>query len=122
MAVPRHATASATVSGIDDHEANDMKHFLIKYQFKNGTKEEWHREIKQFISALNNDPKLNGKISYRCMKSREGSDYYHLAGATDDHAIKTLQQRDFFSHYTKMTKSVAGGEVEVLPLEIIAET
>jgi hypothetical protein len=29
-----------------------MKHFMIKYQFANGTTEEWHREIGRFIAAL----------------------------------------------------------------------
>ena len=29
---------------------------------------------------------------------------------------------DFFPHYTARTKYVAGGEVEVLPLEMIAGT
>ena len=56
-----------------------MKHFMIKYQFANGTTEEWHREIGRFISALNNDPELKGKIIYRCMKNRDDSSYYHLA-------------------------------------------
>ncbi len=39
-----------------------MKHFMIKYQFANGTPEEWHREIGRFIAALDNDPELKGKI------------------------------------------------------------
>lgn len=99
-----------------------MKHFLIKYRFKNGTKEDWHREIARFISALDNVPALKGKISYRCMKARDGADYYHLAGAADEQAIKALQSQDFFAGYTEKTKLVAGGEVEVLPLETIAET
>src|SRR5437870_2561904 len=30
-----------------------MKHFMIKYQFANGTTEEWHREIGKFIAAIN---------------------------------------------------------------------
>ena len=38
-----------------------MKHFMIKYQFANGTTEAWHREIQKFISALDNDPDLKGK-------------------------------------------------------------
>lgn len=99
-----------------------MKHFLIKYRLKNGTEDEWHRDIAAFISALQSDPALKGKISYRCMKSREGLDYYHLASPTDDQAVKTLQERDFFKRYTERTKFIAGGEVEVLPLDIIAET
>ena len=40
-----------------------MKHFMIKYQFKSGTKEEWHRDIAAFISALDTDPALKGRIS-----------------------------------------------------------
>jgi len=28
-----------------------MKHFMIKYQFANGTTEEWHREIVRFIGS-----------------------------------------------------------------------
>ncbi len=99
-----------------------MKHFLIKYHFTTGTEEDWHRAIAKFIAGLEDVPALRGKISYRCMKRRGGSDYYHLAAAADDQAIKTLQAQDFFAPYTEETKRVAGGEVEVLPLEIIAET
>ena len=65
---------------------------------------------------------LRGRIAYRCMKGREGPDYYHLASAVDDQAIKSLQEREFFKRYTAKTKSVAGGTVEVVPLEMIAET
>ena len=100
-----------------------MKQFLIKYRLKSGSEERWHQDIVRFISALDNDPALRGKISYRCMKGRGGSDYYHLATAADDDAInKLLQAREFFLRYTEETKRAAGGEVEVLPLEIVAET
>ena len=99
-----------------------MKHFLIKYSLKSGSEQLWHQDIVRFISALDDDPELRGKISYRCMKGRGGSDYYHLAAAADEQAIKALQSREFFSRYTAQTKLAAGGEVEVLPLEIVAET
>ncbi|MGB8398473.1 hypothetical protein [Bradyrhizobium sp.] len=99
-----------------------MKHFMIRYQFANGSSEEWHREIRRFIAALDNDSELKGKISYRCLKNRDDSSYCHLASAADDQAVKTLQQRDFFKHYTEKTRQVAGGEVVVTPIELIAET
>ncbi len=99
-----------------------MKHFMIKYQFTNGTTEEWHREIGRFIAALDNDAEPKGKIIYRCLKNRDDSSYYHLAAAADEQAIKTLQARDFFKHYTEKTRQVAGGEVTVTPMELIAET
>src|SRR4029077_2862643 len=99
-----------------------MKHFLIKYRFTNGTETEWHQAIAQFISALDDDPDLKGKISYRCMKMRDNPAYYHLAAATDDQAIKILQQREYFKRYAETTKHVAGGDVVVSPLELIAES
>ena len=99
-----------------------MKHFLITYRLKHGTEEQRHQEIDAFIAALDNDPALSGKISYRCMKVQGSSDYYHLAAAADDEAIADLQSREFFSRYTEQTERAAGGEVEVSPLEIIADT
>jgi hypothetical protein len=99
-----------------------MKHFMIKYQFANGTAPEWHREIATFIAAIDNDPELKGKIAYRVMKNRDDASYFHLATTADDQAVKTLQSRDFFKHYTEKTRQVAGGEVTVTPIEVIAET
>jgi hypothetical protein len=99
-----------------------MKHFMIRYQFANGSREDWHREIEGFIAALGSDPELKGKISYRCLKNRDDSSYFHLAAAVDDQAIKALQSRDFFKRYSEKTRQVAGGEVAVTPLELIAET
>ena len=93
-----------------------MKHFMIKYQFANGTPEEWHHEIARFIAALDGDPELRGKIVYRCMKNRDDSSYFHLASAADEQAVKALQQRDFFKHYTEKTRQVAGGDVVVTPM------
>jgi hypothetical protein len=100
-----------------------MKHFMIKYRFANGTREDWHRAIAGFIAGIDGNPALKGKISYRCMKLRDSDDYIHLAAAADDEAIKALQSQDFFRHYNEETRRVAaGGEVQVVPLEIIAET
>lgn len=99
-----------------------MRHSLIKYRFTNGTQTEWHQAVARFISALDNDPELKGKISYRCMKVRDDQAYYHLATAADDETVKLLQQRDYFKRYAEATRHVAGGDVVVSPLEIVAET
>src|SRR4029079_692719 len=68
-----------------------MKYSMIKYQFANGATDDWHREVARFIAAIDGDPELKGKISYRVMKNRDDSSYSHLAGAADDAAVKTLQ-------------------------------
>ena len=61
-----------------------MQHFMIQFQFANGTTAEWHREIERFIAAIDGDPELRGKISYRCMKNRDDASYFHLAAAADE--------------------------------------
>jgi hypothetical protein len=98
-----------------------MKHVLIRYHFREGSKDEWHRDIASFIESLEGDPTLRGKISYRAMKTASG-DYYHLATAIDQDAADLLGEREFFNRYTRRTNEVAGGQVEVVALEIVAET
>jgi len=99
-----------------------MKHFMIKYEFRNGTTEAWHQEIGRFIKAIDGDPELKGRIGYRVLKNRDDNNYFHLASVTDEAAQKTLQSRDFFKHYTEMTRKVGGGEVTVTPIEVIDQT
>jgi predicted mannosyl-3-phosphoglycerate phosphatase (HAD superfamily) len=99
-----------------------MKQFLITYTRTTGSEEAWHRDITAFIAELDADPELKGRIVYRGMKVRDDSRYYHFAAAADEQAIKALQQREFFKRYAENTRLVAGGEVSVLPLEIVAET
>jgi hypothetical protein len=99
-----------------------MKHFMIRYEFRNGTTEEWHQEIGRFIKAIDSDPELKGRIGYRCLKHRDDGQYFHLASVSDDAAQKTLQSRDFFRHYQEMTRKIAGGEVTATPIEMIDAT
>jgi hypothetical protein len=99
-----------------------VKQFLIKYRLSQGTADEWHAQVARFISALDADPELRGRISYRVMKERDGPGYFHLATASDDEAIAVLQRKPFFRPYTEETRRVAGGEVEVVPLELVAAT
>ena len=99
-----------------------MKRFLIKYRHQNGTKEDWHREIGRFIASIDADPALKGKIGYRCLKSRDGTDYYHLATVYEDAGQAALQQKDFFKSYQQATRTASGGTIEVVPLELVAET
>lgn len=99
-----------------------MKHFMIRYDFKSGTTEEWHREIDRFVHAIDGDPELKGRIGYRVLKARDGNSYFHLASAADDAAQKALQSRDFFKAYQEMTRRIAGGEVTVTPIEWIDQT
>lgn len=100
-----------------------MKHFLIKYRFTTGSEEAWRQRIAKLIAAIEADPVLKDRISYRCTKANNASgDYYHLAATADDEAAKALQERDFFKDYSAEMRRLSGGSLEVMPLEILAET
>jgi len=115
-------SGAAASSQCRDCEKYAMKQFLIRYRRTTATAETWHEDIKRFIAQIEADPELRGQISYRCMKVRDSDEYMHLATPTDDAAVKALQSRDWFKRYNEQTRAAAGGSVEVLPLEIIAET
>jgi hypothetical protein len=99
-----------------------MKQFLIRYRHQSGTQEDWHREVGRFIAAIDGDPALKGKIGYRCMKARDGADYFHIATIYDEAGQAALQTRDWFKAYQQTTRSISGGVVDVVPLETVAET
>jgi hypothetical protein len=98
-----------------------MKHFLITYRFSDGSQDDWHDEVRQFIAAIENDPALRGRIAYRVHKAPDGR-YFHVAATADDSAGPELNQREWFTRYTDATARVGGGHVEVIPLEIVGET
>ena len=99
-----------------------MKQFLISYTFSEGSEEAWQATVREFIKSIEADPELSGRITYRCLKSTKGPQYYHLAIPADEEAVKLLGERDFFKCYTAETERVSGGSVTVTPLELIAET
>jgi hypothetical protein len=43
-----------------------MKRFLIKYHLTNGSKEDWHEDIKRFVAAIERDPlEVVAETAYR---------------------------------------------------------
>jgi len=99
-----------------------MKYFLITYRFTEESEENWHQEIARFVTALESDTELKDKITYHCLKSTKGPEYYHLATTLDEDTATLLSERDFFKHYIAQNKIIASGSVEVTPLELVAAT
>jgi hypothetical protein len=69
-----------------------MKQFLIRYRRGAMAAETWHQEIAHFIAALDGNPDLRGRISYRAMRVSDNDEYLHLATAADDQAIGILRR------------------------------
>ena len=69
-----------------------MKRFLITYTYGEGAESvaAWHARVREFVSAVENDAALGGRIAYRCLKVRDRPVYYHIAEAETDQAIQAL--------------------------------
>ena len=101
-----------------------MKHFLIKYRFKDGSPEAWREEIQTFHRRRRSRPGLEwpDRLSLHESGKWVGRGLPPRRRRRTRNGPRPLQQRDFFKHYTEETKRVSGGTVEVLPLTILAET
>ncbi|MGA2551859.1 MAG: hypothetical protein ABSF50_17060 [Burkholderiaceae bacterium] len=99
-----------------------MKSFLITYERLGGSVEQWHERIHEFIKGIDSDAELSGRISYLCLRSKDGNRYWHVAQALDENAAADLQRKDFFKRYSESMRAIADGHVDVVPLEIVART
>jgi len=86
-----------------------MKQFLIKYQLKVGTEEQRRDEMVAFIAAMNGDPAVKGRISYRCMKVPGKPDYWHIVTAEDDASIVAMGGSGIESQPTRATEAAVRG-------------
>ncbi|MDB4979880.1 MAG: hypothetical protein JWM82_632 [Myxococcales bacterium] len=56
------------------------KRFSIRYNFTldNDSVDAWHVHVATFISEIENDPALQGRLSYLCLKDEETE---HVSGS-----------------------------------------
>jgi hypothetical protein len=90
---------------------------IIKYRHTTGTTEDWHREIASFITRLTASG-AQGRSAIAAGAATARTTIISRCSTTRRIALA----RDFFKHYTEATRLVSGGSVEVVPLEMIAET
>jgi hypothetical protein len=98
---------------------------LIEYRLKEHIKEHseaWEREILAFIHAIDRDPSLRERVSYRCLKQQDGVTYCHLAAAVDDSAVDDLKRKEFFKPYSERLRTVAQSGPDFTKLQVVGGT
>ena len=100
-----------------------MKHFLIKYRFKDGSRGGVARADRAVHRRRRGrrDPERPDRLSLHESRQRVRRVLPPRRHRRTTKLRKALQSRDFFKAYTDETKRVSGGTLEVLPLAIIAE-
>ena len=75
-----------------------------------------------FIEAIDLDPSLRGRISYRSFKGADGVSFYHMTAAEDAGAIAELREKPFFKQYAARMREVAQGGPEFTQMQLIGGT
>lgn len=93
----------------------------IRYEF-NGDEAIWEATIARFIDAVNADPEIGGKFSYRVMKAREGKTRVHWGQWDVPETVQILQSREYFKEFAAVLKGFAGDTLSPVPLVGYAAT
>jgi hypothetical protein len=98
-----------------------MIYSLIRYAIREPS-EDWEREVSAFIQAIDRDPSLRGRVSYRCLKESDGVSFCHIAAAVNDSAVEDLKERPFFKPYSAKLRAIATRGPEFTKLQVVGET
>jgi hypothetical protein len=94
---------------------------LIEYRIKEPSKT-WESEVVPFIEAIDGDPSLRGRISYRCLKQQDGVSFCHFAAASDESAVEELKRKPFFKPYSERLRAVAESGPKFTKVAVIGGT
>ena len=98
-----------------------MIYSLIEYRLKEPS-EAWEGEVLAFIHAIDREPSLRGRVSYRCLRHQDSVTYCHLAAAVDDSAVNDLKRMEFFKPYSERLRAVAQTGPDFTKLQLVGGT
>lgn len=94
---------------------------LIQYDYV-GDEGEWMAACEAFVAAIDADPDLTGKFSYRISKAPDGVGRVHVGRWEAKETLAHLQAQDFFQTFAEKIGEFSGGKRTATPLELAAGT
>ncbi len=98
-----------------------MYGILIQYDY-DGDEAAWLSAAEDFVAAIDNDPVLRGKFSYRVNIAADGVGRAHVGRWDSDETLAHLQSQDFFKTFAAKVGEFAGGAQNATRLRLAAET
>ena len=94
---------------------------LIQYDY-DGDEGEWMAAVEGFVAAIDADPALRGKFSYRTNIAADGVGRVHVGRWDDEETLAHLQAQEFFKQFAAKVGEFAGGAPNATRLRLAAET
>jgi len=94
---------------------------LIQYNY-DGDEGEWLTAVEEFVAAVDADPALRGKFSYRVDIAADGVGRVHVGHWDAEETLAHLQAQDFFKRFAAKVGEFAGGAPNATRLRLAVET
>ena len=94
---------------------------LIQYNY-DGDEGAWMAAVEEFTAAIDADPALAGKFSYRVNIAADGVGRVHVGRWDAEETVAHLQGQDFFKRFAAKIGEFAGGAPNATRLRLAAET
>jgi hypothetical protein len=94
---------------------------LIQYDY-DGDEAPWLAAVEAFVTAIDADPVLRGKFSYRVNTAADGVGRVHVGCWDNEATLAHLQSQDFFKLFAGKIGEFSVGGPNATRLRLAAET
>ncbi|MBT7664936.1 MAG: hypothetical protein HN608_08420, partial [Rhodospirillaceae bacterium] len=94
---------------------------LIQYDY-DGDEGPWLAAAEEFVAAIDADPALHGKFSYRVNVAPDGVGRVHVGEWDSEETLSHLQSQDFFKTFAAKIGEFSGSGPNATRLSLAAET
>ncbi len=94
---------------------------LIQYDY-DGDEAPWLAAIEAFVTAIDADPDLRRKFSYRVATAADGVGRVHVGRWDSEATLAHLQSQEFFKQFAGKIGEFSGGGPNATRLQLAAET
>jgi len=98
-----------------------MHGILIQYNY-DGDEGTWLAAMEDFVAAIDADPALRGKFSYRVNVAADGVGRVHVGQWDSDETLAHLQSQPFFKTFAGKVGEFSGGGPNAGRMRLAAET
>ncbi len=98
-----------------------MDGILIQYNY-DGEEAPWLAAVEAFIAAVDGDPALAGKFSYRVNVASDGVGRVHVGQWDSEETLAHLQSQEFFKTFAGKIGEFSGGGPNASRMRLAAET
>jgi len=98
-----------------------MRGITITYKYS-GDEASWHSAMRDFITAIDNDPAIAGKFTYQVAVADDKETRFHWGRWDSAETLAHVQDQDYFKNFANTVRGFAGGALSATGHDIAMKT